>query len=76
MDRKHPMGTMEDIMDVVHITRKDKMMDALESFHIYKETKANNKIKDRLTVRENVIFETIVQEDPYRGQVAPSQQNS
>jgi hypothetical protein len=36
IDRKHPMGTIEDIMDIVNITRKGKMMDALESFHIYK----------------------------------------
>jgi hypothetical protein len=52
------------------------MMDALESFHINKETKANNQINDRLTVRENSIFETIVQEGPYRGHAALSQQNS
>jgi hypothetical protein len=25
-DRKHPMGTMEGIMDIVHITRKGRMM--------------------------------------------------
>jgi hypothetical protein len=70
------MGTMEDIMDIVHITRKGKMMDTLESFHIYKETKANNQINNRLTVRENAIFETIVQEDPYRGHAAPSQKTA
>jgi hypothetical protein len=70
------MGTMEDIMDIIHITRNGKMMDAQESFHIYKETKANNQINDRLTVRKNAIFETIVQEDPYRGHAAPYQQNS
>jgi hypothetical protein len=39
LDKKHPMGTMEDIMDVVHITKKGRMMNALENFHIYKETK-------------------------------------
>jgi hypothetical protein len=64
------MGTMEDITDVVHITRNGQMMNALESF--YKETKANNQINDRLTVRENAIFETIIHEDPYRGHAAPS----
>jgi len=35
------------------------MMYTLEGFHIYKETKAGNQINDRLTVRENEIFETI-----------------
>jgi hypothetical protein len=69
------MGTMENIMDIVHITRKGRMMNAIECFHIYNETKANNQINDRLTVRENAIFEAIVQEDPYRGHATPSQRN-
>ena len=67
---------MEDIMEVVHVTKKGKMLDTLEGFHIYKETKAGNQINDRLTVRENAIFETTVQEDPYRGRAAPPQPNS
>jgi len=37
------------------------MMYTLEVFRIYKETKAGNQINDRLTVRVNEIFETIVQ---------------
>jgi hypothetical protein len=67
---------MEDIMEVVHITKKGKMMDTVEGSHIYKETKASNQINDRLTVGENAIFETIVQEDPYSGRAAPPQPNS
>jgi hypothetical protein len=66
---------MEDIMEVVHVTKKGKMMDILEDFHIYKETKAGNQINERLTVRENAIFETIKQEDPYRRRAASSQPN-
>jgi len=52
------------------------MMGTLQGFRIYKKTKAGNQINDRLTVRENAIFETIVQEDPYRGRAAPPQTNS
>ena len=51
---------MEDIMEVVHVTKKVETMDTLEGFHIYKETKAGSQINDRLTVREDAIFETIV----------------
>ena len=76
IDNKHAIGKMEDIMEVVHVTKKGKMMDTLEGFHTYKETKAGNQINDRLTVRKNAIFETIVQEDPYRGHAAPPQPNS
>jgi len=67
---------MEDVMEVVHVIKKGKMLDTLEGFHIYIETKAGNQINDKLTVRENAIFETIVQEDPYRGSTAPPQPNS
>jgi hypothetical protein len=41
------------------------MMDT-EKFYIYRETKANNQINNKLTVQNNTIFETIVYEDPSR----------
>jgi hypothetical protein len=62
---------MEDMMDNVHITNNGKMMDTLERFSIYKETKSNQ-INDKLTVKPNTIFETVVHEDPYREQTDPS----
>jgi hypothetical protein len=42
-------------------------MDAVESFYIFLETKLNNQINDKLTVKHNITFETIVREDPHRG---------
>jgi len=76
IDNKHAIGRMEDIMEIVHITQKGKMMDTLESFHIYKETKAGNQINDRMTVKENTIFETVIHQDPYRRHAAPQPPNS
>jgi len=75
IDNKHAIGNMEVIMEVVHMT-KGKKLDTLESLHIYKQTKAGNQINDKLMVRENEIFKTIVQEDPYKGSTAPPQPNS
>jgi len=49
---------MEDKIDMVHVTNKGKMMDTLERYYIYKETKSNNQINDKLTVKPNAIFET------------------
>jgi hypothetical protein len=43
------------------------MMDTLEKFHIFRETKLNNQINDKLTVKLNIIFETIVRHDHHRG---------
>ena len=63
-------------MEIVHVLKKGKMMDTLECFHVYKETKAGNQINDRLMAKENAIFKTIIQDDPYKGRSAPSQLSS
>jgi hypothetical protein len=57
---------MENIMHIIHITSKGKMMDT-QKFYIYRETEANNQINDKLTVQNNAVFKTMVCEDPYRG---------
>jgi len=56
-DNKHAIRNMEDIMEIIHVTGKGKKLDALESFHIYKEAKAGNQINDKLAVRGNELFE-------------------
>jgi len=43
------------------------MMDTLEKFYTFRETKLNNQINDKMTVKSNVIFDTIIRNDPYRG---------
>jgi len=47
------------------------MMDTLEKFYIYRETKTNSQINDRLTVKANAIFEPIVHKDHHRGHTTP-----
>ena len=42
-------------------------MDTIEKYYIFRETKLDNQINDKLAVRPNVIFETVVQKDPHRG---------
>jgi hypothetical protein len=60
-------------MDTIHITNKGKMMDMLEKFYIFRETKNNNQINDKLTIKANTMFEVVVQEDRYRGCTTPLQ---
>jgi len=67
LENIHAIGPMEDIMDIIHINNKGKMMDTLGKFYIHKETKSNNLINNKLTVKANAIFQTVVHEDPYRG---------
>jgi len=58
---------MEDIMEVIHVKKKGKMLDTLGGFHIHKETKASNLINDKITVRENAIFENHSTRRPLQG---------
>jgi hypothetical protein len=70
LDNRHAIGDIENTMEITHVTNKEKLMDTMEKFYIYRETKLNNKINGKLTIKSNVIFETIVQEYPHRGIIA------
>jgi hypothetical protein len=67
LETKHATGPIYNIMEILHTTGKGRMMDTLEWFYIFRETKMNKQINDRLTIKPNIIFETIVQKDPHRG---------
>ena len=43
------------------------MKNTLERFHIYNETKLDNQINDKGTVKQNIMFDTIVQKSSSRG---------
>jgi len=55
---------MENIMDILHVTNKGKMMNTLERFHIYNDTKIDNQIK---RVRPDIIFDTLILKYTNRG---------
>ena len=54
-------------MEVLHAVKKGKMMDTLEKFHIYKETKSENQINDKNTITKNILFDMIIQAKAGRG---------
>jgi hypothetical protein len=56
LDKEHSMDKMENSMDIIHITSKGKMMDTIEKYYVYRETKLNNQINDKFTVQPNIIF--------------------
>jgi len=58
---------MNDIMDVVHIASKGRMLDTLERFYVYRETKFGTQSNDKLTVQSNPIFEALIPNNPHRG---------
>jgi len=55
-------------MGILHIINKGKIINTLESFHIDNETKTDNKINDKFTVKLYIIFDTLIPNYTNRGQ--------
>jgi hypothetical protein len=66
LENNHSIGPINDIMEIVHITTKGKIMDTIEKYHIYNETYHNNQINDKNTIKPNAIFEVLVRQPPER----------
>ena len=47
-------------MNIVYITKKGKLMDTLERFHIYDKIKRNNQINNKNTHHQNIICDVIM----------------
>ena len=43
------------------------MINTLERFHIYNVTKLENQISDKVTAKQNVVFDTVIQRSSGRG---------
>jgi hypothetical protein len=61
------MTSMEDVVKILHVTKKGNMMNTLEKFHIYSVTRLDNQINGKDTVKNNAIFDTLNQNNSYRG---------
>ena len=66
LENSHSIGPIDIIMKVLHPTKKGKLMDTIERYHIYKETCKNNQINDKNTIKHNIIIETTVGENTKR----------
>jgi len=51
----------------IYISSKGKIMDTLANCYVFRETKLNNQINDKLTIKQNIILDTIVRYDHHRG---------
>jgi hypothetical protein len=54
-------------MEVLHLTSKGAVMNTLEKFHIYRLTKKGVQINDKSTSTQNILFDTLLRNDEYRG---------
>jgi hypothetical protein len=68
IEEGHAFGPINDIMDILHIANKGRMINTLEKFYNYRETQLGTQINDKLKVQSNPIFEALIQNSPHRGQ--------
>ena len=66
LENQHSLGIINDIMNILHITKRGRAMDTIERYHIYKETKNGAQINDKNTMKPNTIYETIIQGEANR----------
>jgi hypothetical protein len=46
IDKGHSISRMEDVMEILHVTKKGNMMNTLEKFHIYNVTRLDNQVNE------------------------------
>ena len=56
LENQHLIRKINDIMEILHITKEARAMDTTERYHIYKETKNRNQINDKNTMKPNSIM--------------------
>jgi hypothetical protein len=71
IDNKHSITPMEDIMEILHITKKESMMNTLERFHIYNVTRLENQINDKCRIKYSFIFDTRIHKNSWREHSQP-----
>jgi hypothetical protein len=54
---------MENSIEILHTTSKVRMLNTIDKFCMYKETKNNSQINDKRTVTPNVIFDIILRKN-------------
>jgi len=55
LENKHSIAPIDNNMETLHTMGKGRMLDTLERFYIFRETKMNKQINDRLTKTEHNI---------------------
>ena len=53
-------------MKILYATKKGRLVNTIQKFHIYEETAKDNQINDRHAVQRNVIFEKILKASTHR----------
>jgi len=61
LENHHSIGHIDNIMEVLYITKKGCTMDTIEKYYIYKEAKNGNQISDKNTIKQNKLYDVVIQ---------------
>ena len=57
LDYGHSVGPIKNIIEVLHVVKKDGLMNTLEKFHICNVTRSDNQTNDKCTTKPNLLCE-------------------
>jgi hypothetical protein len=60
LDTTHNHDIVEQTMEILHIERKGKMLNALESYHIYKLAEQRLQMNEAVTDNYNPIYDVLI----------------
>jgi len=61
LETHHSIGHRDNIIEVLYITKKVRTMDTIEKYYNHKETKNVNQINDKNTIKQNKIYDMVIQ---------------
>ena len=61
LENHHSIGHVDNILEVLYLTKKDRTMDTIQKYYIYKETKNGNLINYKRTIKQNKIYDAVIQ---------------
>jgi len=69
LENHHSIGHIDIIMEILYITKEGRTMDTIEKYYIYKETKNGNQINDKNTIKQNRIYDAVIQGETDRSRI-------
>jgi hypothetical protein len=60
LDHSHSVGTIHDVMQILHLRKKGIHLDTIEHFHIHGKAATDRHLNDDHTLSNNIIFDNIL----------------
>jgi len=61
LENHHSIGHIDNIMEILYITKKGRTMSTIKKYYIFKGTKTENQINDKNKIKQNKIYNAVIQ---------------